>query len=90
MKPTYLALALIIVLLLIGNTVIPDRLVLEFNPVSTEIVSYGDQAGDMGSANAVVISLKSVALLFCVGFVGIAVFSRKRTGDKNNEKDINS
>ena len=90
MKPTYLALALILVLLLIGNTVIPDRLVLEFSPISTEIVSYADHAADLESANAVVINLKSIVLLFCVGFVGIAVFSRKRTGDKNNEKDITS
>ena len=88
MKPTYLALVLLVVLLLLGNTVIPDRLVLEFKPVGAEIVSHSDYPADLENTNAVVINLKSIVLLFCVGLVGIAVFSRKRTGDIKNEKNI--
>ena len=90
MKPTYLALALLLVLLLIGNTVIPNRLVVEFNPISTEIVSHNDRPADLDRADAVVINVKSIVFLLFVGFIGIAVFPRKRTGDKNNEKDITS
>jgi hypothetical protein len=90
MKPTYLALALIVVFLLIGNTVIPDRLMIEFNPISTEIVSHAEHPADLDHANAVVINVKSIVILFCVGFIGIVVFSRKRIGDKNNEKNITS
>jgi len=88
MKPLHIVLFALIVLLLLGNTVIPDRLSIGNNPISGEIFSQGDDLTATVHAKPVTIDIKLVTLLLCVGVIGIAVLSRRRLGDKDHDKDI--
>jgi hypothetical protein len=76
-----------VVVILFSNTVISDRLFLEFNSNNTEIKLNYDPSLTPNSADSVKINLKPIILLLCVGLVGVVVFARQRITDKDNDKD---
>jgi hypothetical protein len=77
-----------VVVFLFSNTVISDRLFVEFNPNNTDInLRYGSSVNPT-SADSIKINLKPIILLLCIGLVGIVVVGRQRIGDKDNDKDI--
>ena len=77
-----------VVVVLFSNTVISDRLFVEFNPNNTDInLLYGSSVNPT-SADSIKINLKPIILLLCIGLVGIVVVGRQRIGDKDNDKDI--
>jgi hypothetical protein len=88
MNTTCKILFLAIVIVLLSNTVISDRLVVEINPNENEIdLHYGSYTTPV-SADSVIIDLKAITLLLCFGLVGVVAFARQRIRHKNNGKDI--
>ncbi len=88
MKPTYSALIILMLLLFLGGPVISDRLVVQFNANDSDINLYYTPPAKPDSVYPIVINLKSITLLFCIGVIGIVAFSRKRIRNKNNDEDI--
>ena len=75
-------------IILLSNTVISDRLVVEINPNDNEIdLHYGSHITPV-SVDSVIIDLKAITLLLCFGLVGVVAFARQRIRNKNNGKDI--
>lgn len=64
------------------------RLIIEVNPMTMEIASHDDDLKDLDFANSVTINLKSIIILFSVGFIGIILFARRKTSNKLYEKDV--
>ena len=88
MNTTCKILFLVIMIILLSNTVISDRLVVEINPNDNEIdLHYGSDITPV-SVDSVIIDLKAITLLLCIGLVGVVVFNRQHTRNKNNGKDI--
>ncbi len=89
MKPTLSALFVLILVLLIGDPVISDRLV---DPVISDRLVFDNSHGSssvptqlsylehIDITNPIEIELISIVLLLCIGFVGIISVSRKRSG----------
>jgi hypothetical protein len=77
-----------IVVVLISNTVISDRLFLEIKSKNTDINLINSPSINSTSEDSIKINLKPIILLVCVGLVGIVVFGRQRIADKENDKDI--
>jgi len=77
-----------VVVILFSNTVISDRLFLEFDSNSTEINLLYNPSINSTSADSIKINLKPIILLLCVGLVGVVVFGRQRIAGKDNDKDI--
>lgn len=88
MKTTHKILFLMVVVILFSNTVISDRLYLEFDSNMTEINLLYNPSINSASADSVKINLKPIILLLCVGLVGVVVFGRQRITGKDNDKDI--
>jgi hypothetical protein len=88
MDTTFKILFLVLVIVLISNMVISDRLFIEFNPNDSEINLLYNPSIELTSADSTKINLKPIILLLCIGLVGIVVFGRQRIGDKNDDKDI--
>jgi len=85
MNTTLKILLLVIVVVLLTNTVISDRLFVELNPDDNGIdLHYGSYVTPV-SADSVIIDLKAITLLLCIGLVGVVVFARQRIRNKNNE-----
>ena len=88
MKTTYKILLLIIVIFLFSNTVISDRLSVEFNPNNTDINLFYGPSINPTSVDSININLKPIILLLCIGLVGVVVFGRQRIRNKDDDKDI--
>ena len=88
MKTTYKILLLIIVIVLFSNTVISDRLSVEFNPNNTDINLFYGPSINPTSVDSININLKPIILLLCIGLVGVVVFGRQRIRNKDDDKDI--
>ena len=81
-------LLLILAVVLLTNTVISDRLIVELNPNDNKIdLHYGSNVTPV-SVDSVTIDLKAITLLLCFGLVGVVVFARQRIRSKNNDKNI--
>ena len=79
---------LVLVIVLLSNMVISDRLFIEFNPTDSDINLLYSPSIDPTPVDSIKIKLKPIILLLCIGLVGIVVFARQRIGDKNDDKDI--
>jgi len=88
LKTTYKILLLIIVIVLFSNTVISDRLSVEFNPNNTDINLFYGPSINPTSVDSININLKPIILLLCIGLVGVVVFGRQRIRNKDDDKDI--
>ncbi|MDX2511088.1 MAG: hypothetical protein QNK25_03480 [Desulfobacterales bacterium] len=88
MKPAHSALIILILLLFLGSPVISDRLGVEYNADDSEINLYYDLPAKPDLVYSIVIDLKVITLLSCIGLIGIVAFSRKRIRSKNNDEDI--
>ena len=88
MNTTFKILFLVLVIVLISNMVISDRLFIEFNPTDSDINLLYSPSIDPTSADSIKINLKPIIFLLCIGLVGIVVFGRQRIGNKNDDKDI--
>jgi len=87
MKPALSALFVLILVLLIGDPVISDRLVFDSSNGSISVptdLSYLEHAD---ITDHIEIELISIVLLFCIGFVGIISVSRQRFGSRYDDKD---
>lgn len=88
MNTTFKILFLVLLIVLISNMVISDRLFIEFNPNDSDINFFYSPSIDPTSADSININLKPIIFLICFGLVGIVVFARQRIGDKKDDKDI--
>ncbi len=88
MNKTRKILFLMVVVTLISNTVISDRLFIEFNPNDSDINLLYSPSINPTSADSIKINLKPIILLLCIGLVGIVVFARQRIEEKNDDKDL--
>ena len=88
MKTILKILFLLLVILLLTNTVISDRIEFEFNPNKSEIIMHYGSPANPDSVDSIEIDLKSITLLSCIGLIGIVVFARRRIKDNNNDEDI--
>jgi len=78
----------IITIVLLTNTVISDRLFVELNTNDHEIgLHYGSYTKPV-SADSVIIDLRAITLLLCIGLVGVVVFARQRIRKNSNGEDI--
>ncbi len=80
MKPTLSALFVLILVLLIGDPVISDRLVFDNSHGSSSVPTQLSYLEHIDITNPIEIELISIVLLLCIGFVGIISVSRKRSG----------
>ena len=90
MKPALKVLILLIVVLLITNIVISDKLDFEFNSTNSDIIMHIGSPTNPDSDVPIEIDLKLIALLFCVGIIGITVFARRRTSEITYDDDDKS
>ena len=88
MKTTHKILFVIIAIVLFSNTVISDRLSVEFNPNNTDINLFYGPSINPTSTDSININLKPIILLLCIGLVGVVVFGRQRIRNKDDDKDI--
>lgn len=88
MNTTFKILFLVLVVVLISNMVISDRLFIEFNPNDSDINFFYSPSIDPTSADSIKINLKPIIFLLCFGLVGIVIFARRRIGGKKDDKDI--
>lgn len=88
MNTRFKILFLVLLIVLISNMVISDRLFIEFNPNDSDINFFYSPSIDPTSADSIKINLKPIIFLLCFGLVGIVVFARQRIGDKKDDKDI--
>jgi len=88
MKPVIKMLLLALIVLLLANTVISDRLEFEYSPNNSNIIVHFGSPENIDSIDHIEMDLNLIVLLFGIGFIGLASLSRRRIGDKNNEKDI--
>ena len=88
MNTTLKILLVVIAVILLTNTVISDRLFVELNPNDNEIDLHFGSHITPASVDSVIIDLKAITLLLCIGLVGVVVFARQRIRNKNNDKDI--
>lgn len=87
MKTTHKILFVIIAIVLFSNTVISDRLSVEFNPNNTDINLFYGPSINPTSTDSININLKPIILLLCIGLVGVVVFGRQRIRNKDDDKD---
>jgi len=80
MKPAYSALFVLILVFLIGDPVISDRLTISNYSGGGDIVSYLGTFDYSGASELIEIDLLSLFFLLCIGFIGIISVSRKRSG----------
>ena len=81
-------LLLVMAVVLLSNTVISDRLVVELNPNDYEIdLHYGSYITP-SFVDSVIIDLKAITLLLCLGLVGVVVFARRHIRNKEYDKEI--
>ena len=88
MNTTFKILFLVLVIVLISNMVISDRLFIEFKPNDSDINLLYSPSIYPTPVDSIKIKLKPIILLLCIGLVGIVVFGRQRIGDKKDDKDI--
>ena len=88
MKTAIKILLLALIVLLFANTVISDRLEFEYSPNNSDIIVHFGTSEDPDSIDHVIMDLKLILLLFSIGFIGLTSLTRRRIGDKNNEKNI--
>lgn len=87
MKTTHKILFVIIAIVLFSNTVISDRLSVEFNANNTDINLFYGPSINPTSTDSININLKPIILLLCIGLVGVVVFGRQRIRNKDDDKD---
>ena len=87
MNTTRKILFLMVIVILVSNTVISDRLFIEFNPNDSDLNLLYSRSINPTSVDSIKINLKPIIFLLCIGLVGIVVFGRQRIGDKNDDKD---
>jgi len=88
MKPAYSAIIVLILLFFLGTPVISDRLGIEINANDSDISLYYSLPAKPDLVYSMVIDLKLITFFFCMGLIGIVVFSRKRIRNKDNDEDI--
>lgn len=82
MNTTLKILLFVIAVVLLSNTVISDRLVVELNPNDYEIdLHYGSYISP-SFVDSVLLDLKAITFLLCLGLVGVVVFARRHIRKK--------
>ena len=87
MKPILKIIFPLLIILLITNTVTSDKLEFGFDPNSSDIIVNFSLPQNRESIK---IDLRSIALLFCTGVIGLAVFSRRRARSDSDDEDTTS
>lgn len=72
----------LLIVLLIATTVTSDRLEFEFDPNSVDIII---QFAFPQNSESIEIDIRLIALLFCTGVIGLAVFARRRIRYDNDD-----
>lgn len=88
MKATIIMLLLVLIVLLLANTVISKRLDFAYSPNNSSIIVHFDSQENPYLVDHIEMDLKLIVLLFGVGFIGIALVTRRRIGNKKNETDF--
>ena len=81
-------LLVIIVVVFVANTVSSDRYAFDFHLDNSNIIVSYIYNTKSETVEHIEIDLKMIALLFCIGLIGVVVFTRKRAMDESHEKDI--
>ena len=88
MKLVIKMLLLALIVLLSANTVISDRVEFEYSPNNSDIIVHFGSPENSDAIDHVEMHLNLIVFLFVIGFIGLASLTRRRIGDKKNEKDI--